>query len=221
MAIYNRDRATLANLETEDALSGRDEATLPVETTTLPPGDPITGRHWSIGDGRYYTPAVGRVHISGLFDNRIEAGEAVNALERMGVPRSDISVIARSEAETVAVADATGTTAGTHAGEGAGAGSLVGGTVGAILGALAATATSIVIPGVGVLIAGPLAGAIAGAGAGSFTGGLLGALIGVGIPEETARTYTTGLSAGGIVVVADVAAPLAAQARLILGDTGV
>jgi hypothetical protein len=169
------------------------------------------------GGARFYSPNEGRVHLSGLFDSRAGAQDAVDALERLGVPRSDISVIARNEAETAAAAAATGTTGGTHAGEGAGAGSIVGGTVGAILGALAATATSIVIPGVGVLIAGPIAGALAGAGAGGLTGGLLGALVGAGIPEDTARTYESGLHSGGVVVVADVVEHLADQARVILG----
>ena len=52
------------------------------------------------------------------------------------------------------------------------------------IGAVVAAATSIAIPGVGLLLAGPIAGAIAGAGAGGATGTLLGALIGAGIPNR-------------------------------------
>ena len=166
---------------------------------------------------RYYMPAEGREPLSGFFDSREDAQDAVSRLENLGVVRSDISLVFRDDTvgrgQTV-VTDSTGT----HAGEGAGTGSLIGGTLGAILGALAATATSVVIPGVGILIAGPIAGALAGAGAGGLTGGVLGALVGAGIPEETARTYESGIHQGGVVVVADVQAHLVAQARSILNN---
>jgi hypothetical protein len=72
--------------------------------------------------------------------------------------------------------------------------------VGAALGALLAAATSIAIPGIGLLVAGPIAGAIAGAGAGGAAGTLLGALIGAGIPEERAKVYDRGVREGGIVL---------------------
>lgn len=163
-------------------------------------------------NSRYYSPMEGRTHLSGLFSTRSAAEDAVQQLENIGVSRSDISVIARDDRETREIAEATGT----HAGEGAGTGSVIGGTIGAILGALAATATSIAIPGAGIILAGPIAGALAGAGAGGLTGGLLGALVGMGIPEEHARAYESGLSEGGVVVVADVPESNVAQARTIL-----
>jgi hypothetical protein len=68
------------------------------------------------------------------------------------------------------------------------------------LGALLAAATSIAIPGIGLLVAGPIAGAIAGAGAGGAAGTLIGALIGAGIPEERAKVYERGIREGGIVL---------------------
>ncbi len=171
----------------------------------------------SEGAARYYSPAEGREHLSGLFPTRESAEEAVTRLEGLGVSRSDISVILRNASDTSEFADATGTTSGSKAGEGAGAGSVIGGTVGAIVGALAATATAIALPGLGIVLAGPVAGALAGAGAGGLTGGLLGALVGAGIPVEKARTYERGLHEGGVVVVSDVPAPVAAEARAILG----
>ena len=72
--------------------------------------------------------------------------------------------------------------------------------VGAALGALLAAASSIAIPGIGLVVAGPLAGAIAGAGAGGAAGTLVGALIGAGIPEERAAAYDRGIREGGIVL---------------------
>jgi uncharacterized protein (TIGR02271 family) len=84
--------------------------------------------------------------------------------------------------------------------EGSGTGGAIGGTVGAIIGAIAAIGTSIALPGLGLLIAGPIAGALVGAGAGGLTGGLIGALVGSGIPEDTAQEYETGIKSGGTVL---------------------
>ncbi|MBA2709193.1 MAG: hypothetical protein H0U57_01170 [Tatlockia sp.] len=87
--------------------------------------------------------------------------------------------------------------------EGLGVGSAVGGVIGGTLGAIAAIGTSILFPGLGLIIAGPLAAGLAGAGAGSISGGLVGALIGWGIPEEKAKSYEKGIKSGGIVLGVD------------------
>jgi hypothetical protein len=84
--------------------------------------------------------------------------------------------------------------------KGASIGGVIGGTVGAVLAAIAAVGTSIAIPGLGIVIAGPVAAALAGAGAGAATGGLIGALVGWGIPEERVTHYEEGIKKGGIVL---------------------
>jgi hypothetical protein len=89
---------------------------------------------------------------------------------------------------------------GSKALEGTGVGAMVGGTLGAIIGGVAAIGSSLVIPGVGLVIAGPIAAALAGAGAGSLAGGLTGALIGWGIPEERVVHYEKGIREGGTVL---------------------
>jgi uncharacterized protein (TIGR02271 family) len=96
---------------------------------------------------------------------------------------------------------ATGDTElGSKAAEGTATGAGIGGTLGAIIGAIAAIGTSVLLPGLGLIVAGPLAGALVGAGAGGLTGGLLGALVGSGIPEEHAAEYETGIKSGGTVL---------------------
>jgi hypothetical protein len=84
--------------------------------------------------------------------------------------------------------------------EGAGTGAAIGGTVGATLAAIAAIGTTLALPGLGLLIAGPIAAGLAGAGAGGATGGLIGALIGAGIPEERVKRYEEGIKNGGIMM---------------------
>lgn len=89
---------------------------------------------------------------------------------------------------------------GTKAAQGAGVGGGIGMGIGAALGALLAVGSSIVVPGLGLVVAGPIAAALAGAGAGGAAGGLVGALVGAGIPEERARVYESGINSGGIVI---------------------
>jgi hypothetical protein len=161
--------------------------------------------------GLLYTPHFGRERLSGLFTTQSDAEYAVEQLERLGIPRADISLFFREEEKLVRVDGQE-----TKSLEGAGMGSAVGGTVGAIFGAIVAAVATITIPGIGVVIAGPLAGALAGAGAGGLTGGLVGAFAGAGIPEETARTYETAIHSGGVVVMVDVPESLVPEAREIL-----
>lgn len=134
--------------------------------------------------------------VTGLFKTRVAAESAVDSLIKRGYAREEISVLMSDATRTKEFAIETGT----HAAEGAGIGGAVGGTLGAIVAALAAVGTNIVLPGLGLVIAGPLAAALAGAGAGGAAGGLVGALVGAGIPEHRAKVYDAGLRGGGILI---------------------
>lgn len=90
--------------------------------------------------------------------------------------------------------------AGSQATEGMGVGGAIGTAVGATLAAVAAIGTSLAIPGLGLIVAGPIAAALAGGGAGAVTGGLLGWLIGLGITESNAQAYEEALREGGVVL---------------------
>jgi len=84
--------------------------------------------------------------------------------------------------------------------EGAGVGGALGGAAGAtILGVLAAAST-VAIPGIGLVVAGPLAGALVGGAAGAAAGGLVGTLVGMGIPEERAKVYEQDMKEGATVI---------------------
>ncbi len=104
------------------------------------------------------------------------------------------------QGKSILIDDAPDTELGNKAMETAGKGSAIGGTVGAVIGAVAAIGTSVLIPGLGLLVAGPIAAGLAGAGAGSIACGLVGALIGSGIPEEHAKEYEEGVKNGRIVM---------------------
>ncbi|HEX8773352.1 MAG TPA: hypothetical protein VF735_07065 [Pyrinomonadaceae bacterium] len=134
--------------------------------------------------------------VTGLFKTRVAAEAAVDAIIKRGYTRDDISVLMSDSTKNKEFALQTGT----HAADGAGIGGALGGALGATLAAIAAVGTSIALPGLGLVIAGPIAAALAGAGAGGATGGLIGALIGAGIPEHRAKVYDAGLRGGGILL---------------------
>ena len=88
---------------------------------------------------------------------------------------------------------------GSMATEGVAAGGAIGTAVGATVGAIAAIGTSIAIPGLGLVVAGPIFAALAGGGAGALAGGAIGGLVGLGIPESNAKAYEEALRKGGVV----------------------
>ena len=134
--------------------------------------------------------------ITGLFKNRVAAEAAVDAVMKRGYTRDDISVLMSDATKSKEFA----LQARTHAADGAGVGGALGGVVGAVLAAIVAVGSTIVLPGLNLVIAGPIVAALAGAGAGGATGGVIGALIGAGIPEYRAKVYEAGLLAGSILL---------------------
>lgn len=134
--------------------------------------------------------------VTGLFTNRVAAESAVDAIIKRGYTRDEISVLMSDSTRSKEFALQTRS----HAADGAGIGGAVGGAVGALLAAMVAVATTLTIPGINLVIAGPIAAALVGAGAGGATGGLIGGLIGAGIPEHRARVYETSLRSGGILL---------------------
>jgi len=140
--------------------------------------------------------------VTGLFPDRASAERAYSSVAVRGYGTDDINLVMSDETRQrdFPQGQAVATELGSKAAEGAGIGGAIGGTVGAIAAAVAAVGTSLVLPGLGLVIAGPLAAAIAGAGAGAATGGIIGALIGWGIPEERVKEYDKGIREGGILM---------------------
>ena len=142
--------------------------------------------------------------VTGLFPDRTSAEAAYNAAHSRGYSKDDVNLVMSDDTRKRHFSGDSGvgtqTELGSKAAEGAGIGGAIGGTIGAILASVAAVGTSIALPGLGLVIAGPLAAAAAGAGAGAAGGGLLGALIGWGIPEERVKHYEDGVKNGGILM---------------------
>ncbi len=139
--------------------------------------------------------------MTAMFTDRESAERAYSELRARGYDKDEINVVMSDDTRKRHFGhDKVETEMGNKSLEGTGAGSAIGGTLGAIVGAIAAIGTSVAIPGLGLVVAGPLAAGLAGAGAGGLAGGLIGALVGAGIPEERAKVYESGIREGNIVL---------------------
>src|SRR5438874_2726250 len=134
--------------------------------------------------------------VFGIYRDRQQAEQAVDALRSAGFRNSDVSALLPDNVGTKDFAHEKNTKAPEGTTTGATSGAVLGGALGwlAGIGALA-------IPGLGPFIAaGPIMGTLAGAGAGGAVGGLIGALVGMGIPEYEAKRYEGRIKEGGILM---------------------
>jgi len=139
-------------------------------------------------------------YLSGSFKDRKSAELAYNRLKEKGYTDKDIDVMMSDATHAKYFKKNEEEGFGSQVKEGVGAGSAIGGVVGALAGIFAAVGTSIIIPGLGLVFAGPIALGLAGAGAGGVTGGVFGALIGAGMPKERAVKHENNIKKGDIVV---------------------
>lgn len=132
--------------------------------------------------------------VVAVYDSFGKARAGVQALEAIGYPRDQVSLVTRSindevperEREELQYGDETEKKAATGAG--------LGGLVGLLLGTPLLT-----IPGIGaLLIAGPITMGLAGA----LVGGFLGALGGWGVHTDHVRGYEQQVAEGALLVIA-------------------
>ena len=137
-----------------------------------------------------------------LFNNPSVAKHAYWELLNKGYEKDDITLMMSEETEKnyFANQDVSTTNLGNKGLEGLGVGGVVGGTVGAVAAGIAALGTSLIIPGLGIIVAGAFAAGLAGGGAGALAGGLVGLLIGLGLSDEQAKEFEAGIKAGGVVI---------------------
>jgi hypothetical protein len=133
--------------------------------------------------------------VVGVFKDRLQAINALNALDEAGFGEEQVGLIARhAGGETGTSMSEDGSEAGTGALTGAVAGLGLGALTG--LGVLAG-----VIPVIGPAIAaGTLGVILSNAGAGAGIAGLVGYLVGGGLHEDEARYYQSELEAGHTIV---------------------
>jgi hypothetical protein len=138
--------------------------------------------------------------VSGIFRAERNLSNLMEDLHNRGIREDDVSILMAEHTRNrfFSIDDQT------KSPEGVTIGGLSGGLLGALLGGLTVAGT-VLIPGLGLVVAGPLVGALAGAGLGGAAGGLIGALVGSGIPEHEAKFYEDALKEeGNIFVLAHV-----------------
>jgi hypothetical protein len=135
--------------------------------------------------------------VTALFETRAAAAHAVDAMIQAGHRRESISVVMQRMPNEGG--DGPEAALGRHVAEGAGVGAAMGGVAGFVALGLAA-----IVPGVGVIAAGPLVAALVGAAAGGAVGTLAGALVGAGLTDLDAARTAQLLAKGGVLVAVDV-----------------
>jgi hypothetical protein len=141
----------------------------------------------------------------GIFESRVEAERAVERLLMTGIPERNIDFLTpgASEEELSAVR----TTDAEQPGMGKALGGVVGGAIGAAGGmSLGAAAASLLVPGVGPVIASGIIGAalfgIGGAAGGAAAGDALDESLAEGLPKDELYVYEDALRRGRSLVIA-------------------
>lgn len=164
--------------------------------------------------------------VLGIFQNRINAEDAIQDLESLDYNPKDISIIMKNQEEAHEIAHDTGATVVDGAVSGAVTGGVVGGIAGLLIGIGAIT-----IPGIGaLLIGGPIAATLgltgaaatttSGAVTGALAGGLIGVLMNLGVSRNDAEVYEKNIREGAILIAVPSQARTSQEVEEILADNG-
>lgn len=153
--------------------------------------------------------------VSAAYKDLDDAIDATRELEDHSYPRDRISIVMDTDTreqfirthpryeeleKNAVVVEEVQLEKESKAAQGAGVGGAVGGALGAAGAAVSAVGTTLVVPPLGIVLAGPVAAALAGLGAGAATGGVVGALVGAGMSEYRAREFKKLMKEGRVIV---------------------
>jgi hypothetical protein len=145
--------------------------------------------------------------VTALFADRANAGRGYQCATDLGYAQADINVVMSDQTRERHFADQSSALA-QNAAESVDAQSKVakelggptGGTLGTAAPVLAAIGTLLLVPGIGIAVAGPVAVALTAAGAVGLAGGLITALTDWGVPKDRMEEYEGGIRKGGILL---------------------
>lgn len=123
--------------------------------------------------------------VSGIFKTEKDLSEALEFLDNKGVPKEDMSILMPDKDSDKNLKINTSNKIPEVAIKGFTSGSIIGGIFGSL-----SFVGILIVPTVGIAIAGPIIGALAGIAAGSILGTLIGAAIGITIPEYEAKFFS-------------------------------
>lgn len=162
--------------------------------------------------------------VTGVFKSENNAETAVNQLRSLGIPDKRIGIV-RPGTRPERLEAGVPVTDTEEPGMGRAMGATVGGAMGAAGGATAGLAVaSLIVPGIGPLLAFGMVGAgllgIVGAAAGSAIGDTVEEELGEGIPHEDVYLYEDALRHGRSIVIAYVDEDQSSNAAKVIHDAG-
>lgn len=132
--------------------------------------------------------------VLGLFDSAAAIAQAARRLRELGHPRERVSIVARTHDEEGVIADASGASPGAEIEDSRPAGRL------GELGAHFIAAISVVLPGIGPIVAdGPLAAGL-GEAAGHLAGDVGRMLARAGLPRHQAEAWEESIQSGAFLL---------------------
>ena len=162
----------------------------------------------------------------GVFSSQQHLEFAINELRESGFPMDRVSVIAKDDSDNAVQGTDLNKKSGREIAKGAKVGSVTG-TVFGLLSGLLLSASTLIIPGLGPVVAAgtlaeTLAATLAGGGIGAVSGGVIGAFTGLGIPGDKAKVYSARLSQGDYLIVVEGKSDEVMRAEaLLLNDRGI
>lgn len=147
--------------------------------------------------------------VTALFSDMTQAERAYRAAIELGYDASEVNVLMSEQTRETYLATArTNAPLAQKAAEpapeasksAAKLGGPAGGTMGTVAPAIAAVGAALLVPGLGLAVAGPIAIALTAAGTVGIATGVIGALTNWGIPKDRAEHYQHSVAKGGIVI---------------------
>lgn len=146
--------------------------------------------------------AKGTTAVTALFDDAPGVERAYEIAAARGYEIGDVNVVMSEETRRRLYADdrVTHTEISRKSAEGGELGGPAGGRVGIAISIAAAVGAALVLPGLGIVVAGPIAAALAAAGAAGLAAGLIGAAAHWGLPDHRLREYEAEIGSGRILI---------------------
>lgn len=164
--------------------------------------------------------------VSGIFNSLSNLEPLLENLHQVGIEEEDINILMTDQTKNYYAANSNGNDNefsknalgnNNKMPEGLSTGAVSGGLLGALIGGLTLIG-SLVVPGAGLLAAGPIVGALTGGATGAVAGGLIGALTGMGIPDDKAQEYNKALNeknSNNVLVVVNLPSERAQEIRSV------
>ncbi len=138
--------------------------------------------------------------VVALFSDIEQAEKLMGRLQAIGMDASHYSFVILGQQTTNELSEEVRDML-SKTGSGTGDGAVIGAGTGIVIGGISGLLSSFLVPGIGAVLAlGPLASLLAGVGIGMSAGSLIGTLNSIGLSDEDADFYASGVRRGATLV---------------------